>query len=80
MVLAFFVPMLLGVALLVAYDYIVPPDPNLIYLSNGIAVGPYDDYGPRDIDVYYRLLIIVFFAVGVFLPLLLWYRRTQRGI
>ncbi len=80
MVLAFFVPILIGVALILTYDFIVPRDPNLIYLPNGIALTPYDNYGPRDIDFYYGLLIVVIFALGVFLPVLLWYRHTQRRL
>ena len=77
---AFVIPVLLGAALCVGYDFIVPPDPNLIRLPNGIVLTPYEDYGPRDIDVCYRLLIIVIFALGFFLPLLIWFRTKQRGI
>jgi hypothetical protein len=80
MLFAFAWPVLVAIGLIFSYHHIVPPDANLTYLPNGIALMPYEEYGPRDVDVYYGLLIGVFFALGIFLPLLLWYRSKQRGI
>ncbi len=77
LVLAFSIPVLIAVFFILGYDYIVPPDPNLVRAKDGLVYAPYDGYQTRDIDFYYQLFIGSLFILGAFLPLLIWHRNRQ---
>lgn len=71
-IVAFATLFISGIILLIIWPYVLP-DQNLIPGKDGIAYYPYEDYGPRSVDVVYGLAVAGVFLLSVILPLrLLW--------
>ena len=78
---SFLVPNVIAVILiLLKVNEMVLVDPLLIKGKDGVSFAPYDDYGPRNIDVAYGLVIIGLFGLSILLPLLMLRRRRKAKI
>ena len=60
LIASFLIPLSVAVSLIALKDTVLV-DPNLIRGKDGTLYTPYDDYGPRDVDVAYGLVVVGFF-------------------